>query len=250
MPVSDLQTALAALQREDAETAVPPLQRTVAEFPAHLTAHVLLALAYESQDQWEKALKRWAIAHTLLPNSPVVRDGKARVLRRMGPPADRSVADVLAEQESQNTENSELEALRRQVEKAARRGGAQPSPGDASEMPQPDQAPVDTPEERVEELRDDTSEDELDHLIEELESARIEPNPDVEDVPEPELEEEADVVSETLARIYESQGQYAEAAQVYEELASEEPDRADELRDRAAEMRKRADDEDSTAEDG
>ena len=84
--------------------------------------------------------------------------------------------------------------------------------------------------------------DELDSLISQLEDApRIRPDPtfsgpavsfDTEDVDE--------VASETLAKIYAAQRQYAEAAAVYERLAARQPARAAEFQDRAAEMRERA----------
>lgn len=83
--------------------------------------------------------------------------------------------------------------------------------------------------------------EDLDRLISELESARIVPRPDLESVPPPDLEDDIeDVVSETLARIYASQGQYEEAAHVYELLADQQPEKADEFNDKASDMRSRA----------
>ena len=105
-----------------------------------------------------------------------------------------------------------------------------PSPLDelARRQPSPDQ-PL------PEDLRD------LDRLIDELEGARIDPQPDVGDVPEPDLDSDVDdMVSETLARIYIAQNQYIEAARVYVRLAHQDPDRADEYRERAAELREQA----------
>ncbi len=81
---------------------------------------------------------------------------------------------------------------------------------------------------------------ELDRLIDELETARIVPRPDLDAIPEPDLSTDIeDVVSETLARIYATQKQFGEAARVYERLALENPDRADEFEGKAAEMRQR-----------
>lgn len=86
--------------------------------------------------------------------------------------------------------------------------------------------------------------DDLDRLIGELESARIVPRPDVDDVPAPDLDDEfEDVVSETLARIYASQQQFDEAARVYELLAARQPERSEEFQDKAAAMRARASDD-------
>jgi len=80
----------------------------------------------------------------------------------------------------------------------------------------------------------------LNRLIEELESARIVPNPDIPDVSDEELDTEVnDVVTETLARIYENQQYYGEAVLVYEKLAEQHPERSQEFLDRAAALRDR-----------
>ena len=79
----------------------------------------------------------------------------------------------------------------------------------------------------------------LDRLIDELNTAgRIVPRTDVDRVPAPDLDDDIDdMVSETLARIYAGQGQYAEAARVYEQLAFQQPDRADHFRAEADALR-------------
>ena len=83
--------------------------------------------------------------------------------------------------------------------------------------------------------------EDLDRLIEELEDARIDPQPDLDDVPPPDLDNDIeDMVSETLARIYISQKQYAEAARVYLRLATQEPERAQEYKKKADDLRARA----------
>lgn len=80
--------------------------------------------------------------------------------------------------------------------------------------------------------------DDLERLIDELESARIVPHPDLEDLEPPDLEDEIDdMVSETLARIYASQQKYLEAARVYDQLAQQQPEQADTFLQQAAEMR-------------
>jgi tetratricopeptide (TPR) repeat protein len=81
--------------------------------------------------------------------------------------------------------------------------------------------------------------DELDALIRQLEDApRIRPDPTFRG-PDVAFDEDIadDMVSETLARIYAAQRQYAEAAIVYEKLAQQRPEQSDELLRRAAEMR-------------
>ena len=82
---------------------------------------------------------------------------------------------------------------------------------------------------------------ELDELIHELETARIVPRPEHEIIEAPVLEADIDdMVSETLARIYEGQKQFGEAARVYEKLAAMQPDRASHFKQRATELRARA----------
>lgn len=80
--------------------------------------------------------------------------------------------------------------------------------------------------------------EDLDRLIDELETARIVPRPDLDAVPQMDLEDNIeDMVSETLALIYINQNQYDEAARVYEQLATQQPDQADEFLQKAAEAR-------------
>ena len=257
MSAPDLQDALNALQRRDLDTAISTLERTVDTLPAHPTAHVLLARAYETRERWADALTHWARAQVLLPNSPVAREGKARVIRKMDADAkpdgvptlldvidasDLALPDDVPEHDEsdEHTEDAPegLAELRQRADEEARRGGAR------SGLP-------DTPEERVETLADETPDDDLDHLINELESARIDPDPDAAEAPEPDLEDDEadDLVSETLARIYKQQGQYGEAARVYEKLAEQQPDRAGEFRQQAAEMREQAENEDLSDSD-
>ncbi|MCZ6705098.1 MAG: tetratricopeptide repeat protein [Bacteroidetes bacterium] len=77
----------------------------------------------------------------------------------------------------------------------------------------------------------------LDLLIQELESARIVPDPDVAEISDAELEVDIeDLVSETLARIYAMQKYYDEARQVYETLARQNPDRQHEFETKAIAM--------------
>jgi tetratricopeptide (TPR) repeat protein len=268
MAVPDLQDAIHHLQQKDVDGAIATLERKIDELPAHLTAHVLLARAYEAKHQWDRALTCWENVYFLMPNSPVAREGKRRVFRHMdggedvdeveevapsvpeAPEADDAAEDAptsetppadAAEADSPTTAPeavSELDKLRQQAEQEARQGGARPGLGNT---PGPSEASdTGTPEERVDAL-EDAGDDDLDQLIDELESARIEPDPDVDDAPAPDLENDVDdIVSETLARIHEAQDQYRKAAQIYVKLASQEPDRAREFLEKAAEMRKKA----------
>lgn len=286
MSLPELQESLALFEQKDFGTAVDVLERKVTALPAHLGAHVLLAYAYEAQQRWDQALEAWKNAHFLMPNSPIAEDGKRRVLRRMdgieGDGAPSPLADFPefdspftnptetasetepdetepADQESSSANGEEpadddfgLAELRRQAEREARQGGARPGLSDAppsADLPSsPEKETSPTPEEQVEQLDEGDETDDLDRLIDDLKSARIDPDPDAEaDAPPPEshdLDEDdhtEEVVSETLARIHEGQDDYQQAAQIYAQLAEQEPDRADEFREKAAEMREKAD---------
>ena len=83
--------------------------------------------------------------------------------------------------------------------------------------------------------------DDLDTLIEQLENApRIRPDPEFKGSDELEGDEEEGLVSETLARIYAGQKEYAQAAEVYDKLAAQQPGRAAEFQEKAADLRARA----------
>ena len=272
MAVPDLKDAIDHLQERDLEAAIAALEAKIEELPAHLTAHVLLARTYETKHQWTEALKAWENVHFLMPNSPVGQEGKARVLHRLNrpeeaddaapssdegplpsPPASHSAPDEpeAASIDSESPERempdsstsedspSDLQQLRQQAEEEARRGGARSNLAAASSVGSSEDGPPPSPEERVDQLEDD--ENDLDRLIDKLQSAEIEPDPDAETAPPPELEDDIDdLVSETLARIHEAQDQYEKAAQIYVKLASQEPDRTREHLEKAVEMRKQA----------
>jgi len=128
---------------------------------------------------------------------------------------------------SEGDASSDLEALRRSAEEEARRGGARPDMS-AAPVSESDGAP-------------DDAVGDLDQLIQDLESARIQPSPDLDDLPPPDLDDDVeDLVSETLARIYGAQSQYREAARIYVKLASQEPANARKFLEQAAEMREKA----------
>ncbi len=81
----------------------------------------------------------------------------------------------------------------------------------------------------------------LDHLIRELEAARIIPDPDIDAISEEALEDDLeDLVSETLARIYAAQKHFDEAEMVYRTLARQQPERRNEFETKAIEMEKLA----------
>lgn len=288
MPLPDPQDPLALLEQKEFDAAVEVLEQTVNALPAHLGARVLLAHAYEAQKHWDRALESWANVHFLMPNSPIATTGKKRVLRRMdgleteddrspftetptpplpgpaettpGTPSETQTAEEEPpdkEEDSPPKDDFGLAQLRRQAEREARQGGARSGLADKSPEPpaadSPPEEPSSTPEEQVEQLEDEGETDDLDRLIDELQSARIEPDPDAAtDAPPPaDVSDEGgpadeppgeEVVSETLAKIHEGQNDYQKAAHIYAQLAEQEPERTDEFRQKAAEMRKKAGD--------
>jgi len=136
---------------------------------------------------------------------------------------------------------SDLEQLRRRTEAEARSGGARGGPASEPAAERASAAP-ETSSAAPSDLNDDF--DDLDRLIEELESARITPTPNPTDAPEPATSDEDDeddraddLVSETLARIYASQGKYREAMRVYLKLAAQKPDQMRPLLEKASAMR-------------
>jgi tetratricopeptide (TPR) repeat protein len=161
---------------------------------------------------------------------------------------ERPEAEDPGPEASSSTTDDGLAQLRRQAEREARQGGARPGLADASssvDAPPPPDDPSSTPEEQVEQFKEEESSDDLDHLIDKLESTRIEPDPDAEPEPRPEdptpEDDTEEVVSETLARIHEGQNDYQKAAHIYAKLADQEPHRADEFRQKAQETRRKAD---------
>lgn len=223
MPALDLQHTLDLLDHGNTDEAIGTLQTVVEQVPMYVVAYVLLARAYEQQERWDAALDAWERAHFLMPTSPVARNGIERVL------------DAQAAEEEK---------------RAAEENSSPPeSAPESSTTAPPSRLDLSTPEEMPDalssaELSATGEDEELDHLIQELESARIEPDPNLDSVPAPDLDNDIeDMVSETLARIYTSQKQYGEAARVYTELASQKPKRAQEFLQKAAEMRDRAEEE-------
>lgn len=272
MSLPDLDEPLALLEQKELDAAIDMLEHKVNEIPAHIVGHLLLARAYEAQEQWQQALESWENVHFLMPNSPVAGEGKRRVLRRMDEleaegddhaspveqnenepaspeeeqepsPADSSVPAPAEDADAvEEGEDDDLEALRRQAEREALQGGGRADISGESDAEESSPSP----EDRIEQLEKKGDAGDLDRLINELESARIEPDPEAEDAPPPNLEDDTeDVVSETLARIHENQGNYGEAARIYARLAEEEPDRAQEFTEKAAELRERANESDT-----
>ena len=144
---------------------------------------------------------------------------------------------------------SELEQLRERAIAEARMGGSRP--GLAASQTAPSESEDDEAADDDDASTDEITGD-LDRLIQDLESARITPNPtpdSIEDdagessVPGIDLEEDdpGEMVSETLGRIYASQGRYREAARIYVKLAAQEPEDARTHLETASQLRAKSD---------
>lgn len=244
MALPDIQDAVALLEQGNPEEAATLLEQITDVLPGYTSAHVLQAHAYELCQQWPQAIQAWKRAHFLMANSPVIAQG----LQRTTEAAQRPTPSLtLIKPEPRPAPTPDPTDLADPVDLSR---STEPAPPDAPPAPfaePPTEAP-DIPswlpvgemgspaskegEESIHEL------DDLDRLIEELEGARIVPQPDIDDLPAPNLESNIDdMVSETLARIYAAQKQFEEAAIVYEQLAGQQPDRAAEYLRKADEMR-------------
>lgn len=237
MPVSDIQEVVQLIESGNAAEVVPTLEYLAGLFPASVTVQVLLARAYEAEGHWRQALETWQWASVLMPNSPAVREGLERTVWTMSgtSPVPAYETGVTMAPELVPPESDEFVDLTEQPEMAPYFYREEPAPPAPARQPAPASVRERTAPASPAEY------DDLDRLIEELESARITPDPDISSIPAPEMEDEADdVVSETLARIYAAQRQFDEAARVYELLAAQQPDRAKEFFALASEMRSRA----------
>lgn len=230
-PAAGIQDAARHLAEAQPDAAVAVLERLVADHPAYVTAHVLLAKAYDASDRMGEALEAWHRAYFLMPSSPLIIRERTRLLRTVPVAAEPEEAVDVPH------EAAELPAVPFvEVDDAE---GAVPEEGGTDEPPEP--ADTDGDGLLAEEV------DDLDTLIAQLENApRIRPDASFkEETADEEEEDEDEVVSETLARIYEAQKEYGAAARTYEQLADQRPERATELLSKAAELRRRAGESDS-----
>ncbi len=223
MPVYDIQPPLELIKKGKAAEAIPMLESISKQMPSHVSCHVLLAQAYAAEERWQEALSSWQNASFLMPNSPAIRKGFREVLH------------ILSKQTIKLIAASPKPEVKRKNVKAAEKPAARPARNTFIHSIPPSLAHLAPDAESVgEDL-------ELDDLINELESARIVPKPDHEMIQAPAVEADIDdMVSETLARIYEGQKQFDEAARVYEKLAVIQPDRATDFEQRATELRSRS----------
>lgn len=268
--IAEIQEAARCLSDGREHEAVHILEALTQDFPGYVSAYVLLAKAYEAVDRVEEALSTWHTAHLLMPGSPLIT--RRRASRMNGFPSPKAFEFVIPDEFIAGPPAAEEETW--DIEPDIVLGSQQPIIEEPKTPPadidwrvideiedtfEPVTADVDVqldveataPNVVEEEVSAEISEieseqtpslegiEDLDDLISSLENAPpIRPgNTDPDEFAEPNFPE---VVSETLARIYETQKQYGFAARVYEKLAEEMPHRADEFRAKAASLRARA----------
>jgi len=233
MSVPDLRSAASLLEKGDYESARLVLEWLVTHDEQYVAAHILLAKIAENQSRYKDALKNWEAAWAANPmSSEVSISYQAAVMRLVLPgPTVSSRGNLhLVPPLEQVDEETDDEPVARAAAIPVPIRETAPAAAAAAEVSEP----VD------ETVALDGIED-LDRLIDELETARIVPDPEIDDIDEADLTTDIeDVVSETLARIYASQNCFMEAGEVYEKLALQHPERSDEFRGKAADMLSRA----------
>lgn len=286
MPLPDIQDAIDLIEQGAPAEAIPLLEAVAERMPTYVAVHAMMARAYEAEQQQEDARAAWERAAFLMPNSPAICEGLARVrtaLQATRPAPDERLRvdlDLLAELDAaletpfnpfarppqSETTTVDLDEDRPVSLAEASLALIERALSEAQMEAEETTAQTETPPEEEEETPIDDSEasaqtlaarraldaeaaaqertalssedeEDLDRLIDELGAARIVPQPDVDDLPPPDLDDDIDdMVSETLARIYASQEQYAEAARIYEQLARQQPDQAERFLAEAAAM--------------
>ncbi|MEP0548635.1 MAG: tetratricopeptide repeat protein [Rhodothermales bacterium] len=229
-PAAGIQDAARHLAEARTDEAVAVLERLIADFPAYVTAHVLLAKAYEASGRANGALEAWHRAYFLMPGSPLIIRERTRLLRSV-PVEDEPATPVAPAPAADFDEAPMDEAPADNASWSEEEGADMVEAADAiaeaesHAEPEPDDEP-----------------DDLDTLIRQIENApRIRPDAHFkDDAVEEEEDDDDEMVSETLARIYEAQKQYDAAAHAYEQLADQRPERATELLSKAAELRRLA----------
>ena len=215
MPLPDIRQAATMIEEGRIEPARTVLQNILHMVPSHLSARVLLARIFEAEGDTPGALTMWKQAAYYGPGVALIEQGlrEALLRQRFGNPVP--IEPLPADQPVTLPAAPAVQAQPVSV-------APTPIPGQRAGMPPP-------------EFQD------LDKLINELETASIVPDPDIPMVSADDLESDIeDVVSETLARIYANQSYFEEAASVYEKLAVQHPYRKDEYLQRAAEMKEKA----------
>lgn len=75
MALSEIEQALEHFKAGKPGDAIPLLEELARLVPTYVMAHVLLAQAYESVQEDQKAVRAWRKAYQVIPNSPLLEDG-------------------------------------------------------------------------------------------------------------------------------------------------------------------------------
>ncbi len=248
MSASDIQHALQLLQQGDISNARGVLERLVGKIPVYVAAQVALAKVYELEGRWDDAYEAWVRSSELLPTNTIIVEGLQRAsLRRSSEYATRAYTETSVAADTVEVDAPPAEiGTETAVEKAE-------FEAPTVEVVLPEETPVvevatdeitidpPSPESRSAAVPEESSVDtsDLDTLIDQLDDARIVPREDFDSIPEPNLEPNTGTLaSETLAKIFESQSQYGEAARVYDQLAIQQPDKATDFQAKAEKLRK------------
>jgi tetratricopeptide (TPR) repeat protein len=264
MAGNGLNLATKLLRSGDSAQAVEILRRDAVQYPMQASIHALLAIALEEEGRLGEACRSWQDTLYLVPNSATIRQSLQRALARRARegqlaaaeqptpiwPVPAGKTETTGPGKAAGKDENELPDVQpgfRDIGDERYRNQGEPPVELSLHDELQDEATAAATEElgaRSAELWERTSlinEDlDLDRLIQELEGARITPRPSVDDMPAAELEDDyEEVVTETLARIYASQGKYEEAARIYDQLARQQPHRSSEMKRLANEMRTR-----------
>lgn len=85
MAFSEIESALELFKSGSPEEAIPILEEIVENVPTFVIAYVLLAQAYESSMQDEKAVLAWRKAYQMIPNSPLLPDPESETESKTAP---------------------------------------------------------------------------------------------------------------------------------------------------------------------
>lgn len=235
----DLRSAASQLERGDYDAARASLESLILIDRSHAAAHALLAKIAEVQTRWSDAIVHWQHAYAINPMSTeIALSFEAATLRMLLPNSARvsernmrfvpPIEAIEPETEASGAEEKDelLDELAARAEKIVEK-----------------ESPVTTSveNENVPDASVPAEEDDLNRLIDELDAARIVPDPDIDLISDEDLSVEIeDVVSETLAKIYASQKYFQEAGDTYRKLAVQYPARRSEFLAKADEMASRA----------
>jgi tetratricopeptide (TPR) repeat protein len=227
MALPDIRAVAADLDRDEAASAIPQLEQLVDHFPTYPAAYLLLARAYRIEGNRDAALR--ALAQVQL----------------------WSLAPKVVQSELRAIIEDHLDTVYSTTENSPSYGSGPASPSSRHSVSGVRTSPGAPPDDFVEDLQErlgppavESDEDikDLNSLIQRLEGARIQPEPEFGGADPPEDVEAEDpqgeeVVSETLARIYTAQKEYRAAVETYQRLAEQHPDRADEFQRKAREIK-------------